>query len=158
MTQQTFQETLFTFTTWDKLVYLLLFLKEKETGIGAGRERIPSRLHIFRKETKAGLSLMNRGLISQTVRSWPEPKSSQMLNRLSHPNARKLIYFLFLPLFYVGFMYPTESLLHNLLMDLNLQFEKYYFTAYPWPLSFSLESSSKSGISRISHKKESSQY
>ena len=48
---------------------------ERQQGRGRkrGRERIPSRL------CTASASL-TRGLISWTVRSWPEPKSSQTLN------------------------------------------------------------------------------
>lgn len=43
----------------------------------------------------------------------------------------KFIHFPFLTFFfYVGVIYPTESLPYNLSMDLKLQFEKYYFRAY----------------------------
>ena len=62
-------------------VYLSI-LRERETeqrrGKERGRERIPSRLDAI------STAPTERGLISQTMRSWPELRSSQALNSLSH--------------------------------------------------------------------------
>ena len=76
-----------------KCLFVCLFVcfeRERESSNGGeverekGRERIPSRLH-FSMESDVGLD-------PTAMRSWPGPKSSQMLNQLSHPGVLLVIF------------------------------------------------------------------
>ena len=76
---------------WLALFYFLnvyLFQRQRERdwkwageGLREREERIPSRLHAVSAEPDAGLSIMNRVIMTWAeIKSWP-------LNRLSHPGA-----------------------------------------------------------------------